>query len=406
MNLVVTDKCTNSCPYCFASSEMSKSLSLNILSKSNIDKIIDFIKRGEPNFELNIIGGEPFIYKDLGFLLSKLFNVPNFKKATIFTGGVFPSNKIEQILPYRDQIAIMVNLNEEQDYRGYKEYEKVIGNITKFLSLGIQTNIGFNIYRKNFNYTEIIEVCTDFGVEHLRWTIACPELNQNSESSIIGPLDYTEISPRVFDFLQVAYFNKIDAYLDCPIPKCFFSDEQLGRIALIQPRVLSAMDSCNPVIDVTPDLSVFRCFALSSIERKKITDFENLTETIKWYNSQIDERQDIPYIFSRCSTCDYSKDRTCRGGCIANNPKSLQRYDPMDSYLERAHHLLTENKFEEFEEILKMVTRKDAMISLLTAYFFEKKGDKKNAMRFARMTINRSASKEVKENAMKLISSL
>ena len=151
MNLVVTDKCTNSCPYCFASSEMSKSLSLNILSKSNIDKIVDFIKRGEPSFEMNIIGGEPFIYKNLGFLLRKLYNEPNFKKATIFTGGVFLSKKIEEILPYCDQISIMVNLNEKRDYRSYKEYDKVIENIAKFFSLGIQTNIGFNIYSKNFN---------------------------------------------------------------------------------------------------------------------------------------------------------------------------------------------------------------------------------------------------------------
>ena len=58
MNLIVTDKCTNSCPYCFAAYEMQKHSEQNILSKENIDVFLDFLESREqfPVIELPHLG--------------------------------------------------------------------------------------------------------------------------------------------------------------------------------------------------------------------------------------------------------------------------------------------------------------------------------------------------------------
>ncbi|MCB0539311.1 MAG: radical SAM protein [Bacteroidetes bacterium] len=324
MNLIVVDKCTNYCKYCFASNEMAKQDAKAVLQKKDIPIVLDFIRNSGPDFNLNIIGGEPFLYRELPYLVEKVLELDNVRKICIFTGGI-ASSKVVQNLCHLDisRVNFLFNMNEKKDYKTEKEYELVLKNFDLLVSNGFKANFGYNIYELDFNYQEILDLCLEYGTHNLRWTIAFPELIPNPNTITLLPQEYKLVADKVADFLEVAYQAKIKAALDCPVPKCFFSNEQMGRISYTQPLTSSAIKACGPVIDVTPDLEVFRCYALSNLKRTKLTNFFNYQAAVEFYESNIDQIYQIPETFEYCNKCEFAMNQTCYGGCIAHSPDSI-----------------------------------------------------------------------------------
>src|SRR6185437_4643043 len=351
MNLIVVDKCTNYCKYCLASNEMAKSNAKAALKDENIPFILDFIHNSGPNFELNIIGGEPFLYRRLPYLLEKVLELPNVSKICIFTGGIIASKVIELVTHLDStRISYLFNVNEKKDYNTEKEYDLVLENFDLVLSHGFKASFGYNIYESNFDYREILNLCTQYGTPYLRWTIAFPELVKNPFTITLSPDQYKLMAGRVADFLEDAYQRKIAAGLDCPIPKCFFSNEQMGRIALTQPFTNNSIKSCGPVIDVTPDLDVFRCYALSNLARTKLTDFKNFKEAISYFEKNIDDLYSTPQTFDYCKSCEFALNRTCYGGCIAHSPKATGTRVLTEDLLKEMFVLVNGGDFEKVED--------------------------------------------------------
>lgn len=98
IELVLTTKCTLKCrdcanlmqhysaPYDIEVKDLLKSADLFL---NKIDKISDF----------RLLGGEPFIYKDLNILLDELIRSPKIEKITFFTNGtIIPNDKLTGLL--------------------------------------------------------------------------------------------------------------------------------------------------------------------------------------------------------------------------------------------------------------------------------------------------------------------
>lgn len=396
MNIIVVDKCTNYCKYCFASNEMAKNNAKGVLKEGQIPLLLDFIRNSGSNFELNIIGGEPFLYLELPYLLEKILELSNVTKICIFTGGIVPSKLIEKISNLdTTRINFLFNLNEKKDYKTEKEYNLVLQNFDLILSYGFKATFGYNIYEKDFNYQEILQLCHEYGSTYLRWTIAFPELAKNPYTQTLLPEEYKLVSSRVADFLEEAYQSGIDAALDCPIPKCFFSHEQLGRIALTQPFTINSIKSCGPVIDVTPDLEVFRCYALADLKRTKLTDFNNFQEAIAYYEKNIDELYNIPQTFEYCSTCEFALNKTCYGGCMAHSPDSIGTRISEDDLLKEMFTYFQTSDFEGAEQffvINKIALNKNPIANYLMSFIAENNSNLKEAKTFTRRSIMLSQS--------------
>lgn len=352
MNLIVVDKCTNYCKYCFASNEMAKNNAKAVLKDEHIPIVLEYIKNSGPNFELNVIGGEPFLYRQLPYLLEKVLELNNVSKICIFTGGIASPKVVEKICHLdNDRITFLFNMNEKKDYKTIKEYDLVLENFDLLLSHGFRAIFGYNIYEENFNYQEILDLCEKYGTPILRWTVAFPELTPNDYSQTLKPDQYKNIASKVFGFLEEAYQRGIGAGLDCPVPKCFFNHEQLGRIALTQPLTLKSIKACGPVIDVTPDLEVFRCYALSDLHRKHLTDFKNFKDTIAYYEQHIDEIYNIPQTFDYCATCEFALNQTCYGGCIAHSPNAVSTRMPKDILVSSMYESIQNEDYETAKHI-------------------------------------------------------
>ena len=96
MNLILTDKCTNSCPYCFAAQEMSRDKRKNSMTRNDFDFFIDFLSKSKEHVEINVIGGEPLIYDNINYVLDRLYAVNSAKPCKIVSKTV--SNGIKSPL--------------------------------------------------------------------------------------------------------------------------------------------------------------------------------------------------------------------------------------------------------------------------------------------------------------------
>jgi radical SAM protein with 4Fe4S-binding SPASM domain len=406
MNLIVVDKCTNYCGYCFAATEMAATQKKTVLSKDSIDEVIRFIERSGPGFHLNIIGGEPFLFHDMDYLLDRLVSEPNFAAATIFTGGIAAPSNIEKIARFANCISLLVNLNEKRDYKRVADYALVVKNIALAQRLGIQVTIGFNIWRLDFDFEEILDVCTRFGVEHLRWTVAYPELTPMPGVSVVHPSDYGALARRCYAMLERAFGLGIEAHIDCPLPKCFFTPQELGRILLTHPMSATPIRACGPAIDVTPDLSVFRCFALSGHARGRLPDFASMTELTAWYEANVDDRYAVPSVFESCAECEFARNRTCYGGCMAHSPAALHKRRPEKELKESAFAALQSGRVEDARALIAEMPHQDSTAALLTAYSYQSDGDFKQAEQWARRAVNRARTDLARRTASKLLVAL
>lgn len=407
MNLIVVDKCTNYCKYCFASNEMAKNNARATLNKDNIPKILNFIRNSGDNFKLNVIGGEPFLYRDLPFLLEKILELDNVSQICIFTGGIVSRKVVNKICHLdNNRISFLFNINEKKDYKKIIEYNLLLDNFDLVLSHGFRAIFGYNIYEEAFNYKEILNLCEEYGTPVLRWTIAFPEMIPNPYTKTLSPKQYKLISNNVANFLEDAYQRGIKAGLDCPIPKCFFTNEQMGRIAMTQPLTINSIKSCGPVIDVTPDLEVFRCYALSDLKRTHLTDFNNFQEVIAFYQQHVDESYNIPQTFEYCSTCEFALNKTCYGGCIAHSPKSVATRVPNNVLISSMFDYLQKGKHSKIEQIfLENISSlsHEPLANYIMSFVEEQNGNIEKAKTFVRKSINNSTSSD---NARKLANRL
>lgn len=396
MNLIVVDKCTNYCRYCFASNEMAKSSAKSVLREEDFDYLLGFIEKSGPNFELNIIGGEPFLYPLLPSLLDRLLALNNVSSVCIFTGGIASRQAVKAVSDLDpERLTTLFNMNERKDYKTQREYDTVLRNFDLLLSHGITSRFGYNIYEENFGYEEILDLCDQFGIDILRWTVAFPELVPNAHTTTLAPHQYARVATRVVQFLEAAYQRGIKAGLDCPVPKCFFDNAQLGRIALTQPLTLAAIRSCGPVIDIAPNLDVFRCYALSDLKRTNLTAFRSYEEVVAFFTQQIDDIYAIPTVFPSCPTCEFALDRTCFGGCMAHNPASIGAGDSASELVNSMFGSLNDGDFEEAGRIYQRNPRllsSKPLACYLMSFVEELRGNIAGAVRFARRSVVRSTS--------------
>jgi radical SAM protein with 4Fe4S-binding SPASM domain len=391
MNLIVVDKCTNYCSYCFASTEMAKSTAKASLHENDIPFLINFIAASGPRFELNIIGGEPFLYRPLPELVSSLLKIDNLSKICIFTGGIIGTDVVKSFAAIDNQrISFLFNVNERKDYQTQREYDLVLKNMDLLLSYGYRCSFGYNIYKDNFDYVEILDLCEEYGTNTLRWTVAYPEAKANPLTTTLRPDQYAALASRVAEFLENAYHRGIKAGLDCPLPKCFFTQEQMGRIALTQPLTVNSIRSCGPVVDVSPRLEVFRCYALSGVQRTNLRDFKNFEEVVSYYNAHVDELYDTPQTFEYCRVCEFAIDRTCYGGCMAHSPQAIGKRKSASNLAAEIHRAINAGECSAAERIYvanRTVLRNHPATNFLMSYAAEGMGDREKAKRYVRLSI-------------------
>jgi len=324
----------------------------------------------------------------------------------VLTGGVFKKRLLQTISPR--QVGLIFNINEPRDYRNPKHFAKVMGNVEESIRLGFKVMVGFNVWRMDFDAGFIPTLSYNLGRAGFRWAVANPQLNLYS--NVIDPSRFASLAPRCLEMLQKAAALNLEAELDCPLPLCFFTEKDLAWLRQFHPKTASRMGLCDPVLDVTPELEAIRCFALSRLDRVKVTDFPNEWSILEWFRENVDSCLMSAGCFDHCGACQHFTSGRCNGGCLA-----WHRYGPDTSILTDPYQLANAMRREveegcpekalQYYEAAGHRARKDlpAFIAAVAAF---RLGRKEAAFRYAARATDLARDPGLRQQAIELLKTI
>jgi len=310
-NIILTTNCQRKCKYCFAKDNVQNEMSFSI---ENFIKVIDWmVSSREKITRVGFLGGEPTSHPDfvefLDYTLSKRLSVLVFTNGMVdnseLFSGVIETAKNNEVTCFT-HLGFCLNVNE-QKYRSRKEEELQNEFLIK---LGRVTNLSFNIFEESFDPYFLLNIINKYNtIRHIRLGLAAPLGNSNA---CINPINFNVIAEKIVKFINVTKKNNIDLNFDCGFPLCMFSDEALAKFV---DSGTKAMFSCEPIIDVYPNLEAAYCYPLSRQIRANIADYESYIDLHhEWFN----KFKNTSPMYDKCVECNYYKQQICGGGCKAH----------------------------------------------------------------------------------------
>jgi radical SAM protein with 4Fe4S-binding SPASM domain len=311
-NILFTTYCNRNCSYCFAKGKVdlgrdkgdpSKNLSLDALNK-----IIDFYKNSLLK-RIVVLGGEPTLNPDFITLMDRIFTEQSFKAVMVFTNGIMPDKVLDYLADHPDQrLKIALNLNAPSSYP--QDQQTRINQVLK--SLGRRVGLGINIYKTGQDYGYLIDaIATHNLAPHVRVGLTQPIVG--SKNNFAKQSDLPDIAQDLVDFARAAYPHRISFSFDCGFPFCMFTLDQHKELLRFGIKFKS---ECAPIVDIGPDLSVWRCFPMLNDVCGQLDQYRTRDDIIAHYNNKF--RHFMPMGNQKeCPQCRYRTNKLCSGGCLA-----------------------------------------------------------------------------------------
>jgi len=324
-NILLTNRCVRSCPYCFAGRQMAEAEADTHLSWENAVYLADFLeKTGERR--LSLLGGEPSLHPEFvaitAYFAARGFNV------TVFTSGIMSSAKLGELaasvalLP-RERVQFVCNINNpEQTPESAGETERLHAFLK---AMGPWTQAGFNIYRTDYDIGFLFDLVERYWMRRrLRLGIAHPIPGAGNLSIAVD--DIGKVIARLEVWRDRFESARLKPSFDCGFALCKIGDEQLGWLT----RLAGRMEfKCSPAVDITPDMQVYCCFPLAGLARKSVFDFDSYRQLVNHYRDlQHRLRAEIPGIFPECGDCPHHAEGTCSAGGACQIAGRLVRENP------------------------------------------------------------------------------
>lgn len=320
-NVLFTTYCNRKCAYCFARDKVDLDRNegdhFRNLSMKNLEKIIRFYKRSQLT-RFVILGGEPTLHPSFDKMLARVLAEREFTSVMIFSNGLMPEKALDVILFNQDpRIKIALNLNAPDSHTS-GQWCHVLHTMK---TLGKKVGLGINVYESGQKYDYLLEAIEEFGLSsHIRVGLAQPIVG--SENVYAPEDDLPAIAEDLLVFAEQAFKKGIGFSFDCGFRFCMFTLEQHKELLRFGIKFKAV---CSPIIDIGPDLSVWRCFPLINHMSVSLEDFSTKNQLIDYYQKAF--KAFIPMgNRPECPQCRYRVNGLCNGGCLArtlasfNNP--------------------------------------------------------------------------------------
>lgn len=311
-NVLLTQLCVRSCPYCFAKKYMGEVSSKDMLSWDNLIYLVDFFLKSGNN-HMSLLGGEPLLHPQFSEFVHYLSK--RGIHSTIFTSGIAPKKHFEIMkkeLTDKDlKFQFVCNVNDPT-----KSPTHELEVVDSFLKVfGERTTLSFNIYELGFSFDFLFDYIKKYNLKnHIRLGLAHPIPNQPNHC--ISPVDFPKVAERLELFYDKYKNECVEIGFDCGFPLCIFTEEQLGKMFLWSNGKL--VFKCGPAIDIGTDMSVWSCFPLSGFNKRSVFEFDSMREIDEFYRSKLNEMRNDEGIYEDCTSCKYRKMGLCTAGCISH----------------------------------------------------------------------------------------
>jgi MoaA/NifB/PqqE/SkfB family radical SAM enzyme len=398
MNLIIIRSCPNSCPYCFESSER-KHTQKNLLELNDARILAEWIVKARGR-SIGILGGEPFLHPHLREIIDIFKQECPAVPRMIFTGGLVKSKCFNLLKPF--DAGLLFNVNETRDYPTLRKANQVIENVEMAIRRGFDVTLGFNVWRSDFDTTFMPQLAYDMGRTGFRWALANPMWGK--EARIVRPDQFKELSQRCFEMMQNATKLDLHCTLDCHLPLCFFNDKQLAWLVRYQPQTVLSLGTCNPPLDVTPELEVIRCFSTSGFYRVRLLDFENESALNDHFRERIDNAlQSSGGILPECKNCSAFNSSCCQGGCLGWS--KVTEYKEIPNLANQIFKCLKKDKAKEALELVNNANRrfKTPLCLYLGAIAAQQLGDLPTAYRYSTQALYYTKDGKLKQKIIEFL---
>lgn len=315
-NILLTDKCSGKCPYCFAAVFMRQSLKRREMSLRKLARVLDFIRKNCRDNAIKLLGGEPTLHSQLESVL-RLILKKGFTQIKIFSNGIIAPGKIKLLEKYQKNITFIWNVNPPGTYPAGVD-RQIKETVSKFSSA--KNVLGFNIYQTKYDPSfiyRLLDLMPHF--KHVRIGIAHPigdVPHHLDDGNHILIKDYPKVGAIIYQIIKKInrdYPAIKQISLDCGYTPCLFTGSQLSAFRNMKAKIYFA--PCTDAVSVDSNLRLSSCFSVpKTYGNVKLTDFKNLQQIKKYFLAQlVFEEEYLPDVSQKCKKCQ-SKN-SCFGGC-------------------------------------------------------------------------------------------
>lgn len=319
-NLILTSRCSRSCPYCFAWGDSGVAADMR---SATFDAALDYLQRSGID-EARLLGGEPTAHPGFVDLLQRALR--RVGRVTVFTSGLMDDGCLRALAAVPvERCSVVLNINEADERSTPGEWERQQQIVR---TLGPRVTPGFTIHRLPFTLDDLLGLYEAQAPQRrpeptLRIGLAQPGLS--GPQGTLSPQHYPEVGRRLVRVAMEAAALGVRLELDCGFVRCMFSDEDLRALLATGARPTFR---CAAIVDVWPSGEAHPCFALAGAwslgsvlpapegpapdHSPPQTHGEHL---LVWC------RRARLYrglgLWTHCASCRHLRSGSCSGGCLA-----------------------------------------------------------------------------------------
>ena len=274
------------------------------MSWDELKKVVSYLEA--PKDAVSLLGGEPTLHTE--FVEMVKWIVDQGFPVKLFTNGCTKKLRSISDLCQTNQIKIVLNLNMPDTYNE-KEWEQIELNCS---TLGSNIALSYNVFEPDFTWEHTKEAILKWNLcNHVRVGMTQPI--KGMDNAYLLEEDMAKASTRLVAMAEDMAEHGIKLGFDCGFRPCSFTDEQLAILAECGTQFAFV---CNPILDIGPDLMVWRCFPFSVEEGVKLTDFNSFVEIEDYFSAKWQSTQKIGNT-DNCPSCENLVSESCAGGCLS-----------------------------------------------------------------------------------------
>jgi MoaA/NifB/PqqE/SkfB family radical SAM enzyme len=280
----------------------------------DLDKVIHFFRLSGMK-TMRILGGEPTIHPFFPEVVDRVLEA-GFD-VRVFTGGLIPK-KVKNHLRSIDsrKLMLIVNMSCPSETTLPGEYDKIEATLYDLAELSM---LGYTIYEPRFDASFLIDLIVQSHCRpRIRLGIGVPIVD--AEHPLISPRQYKKVAQHIVRLAEQCDRHDIAMELDCGFPFCMFTPIELGYLKSWN---CTTNFVCSPILDISPTLEVWPCFALSSMYRAKLEDFTTRQECVAYFAQKSHSFSSFG-VYDHCHECKYKKREQCAGGCLSHTIRSFK----------------------------------------------------------------------------------
>ena len=304
VNLMLTSRCNQACPYCFAADEMGEDRRDQTMTYDEVTECLEFLKASECK-AVSLLGGEPTLHPQFGRIIREAR--ARSLRVIVFTNLLF-RDAIEGLA--MDDVEIVANINRLDSYT-LAQLRKIKTNLDRYPK---RLTPGFNIHSLEDSYRGVLGLYDAHGLErrNLRLGLASP-IPSGTNSHV--PLeDFPKIGNYLLRLAEACNEVGVDINYDCGFVRCMFTDEQIERLTEFDQ---APAFNCGTPVDIGPGRRAWHCFPLSTYRGVRLSDFSSIQklhdalDTMYNHYRAFGTRKD-------CPTCEHKLSGLCHGGCLGH----------------------------------------------------------------------------------------